>query len=220
MSARRALRAGLLATLAALPAAADVQVRMPKPKGKAKPPQNRLQGIAVATLAYAGGPVERQVEGASGKSALRQGEFVRTGDEVKTGPATVARIDFPWMSVTASPGTTLHIPSEVILSAVFDAGRAEIEGVLEEVFGQLEVALVAGLGEHPVELHGVLEAHAVVGRLRRLVVAQRAIEHLGQAAEPAEAALVLGRQSVVDRGQNGAAFSCRSTRTAGSARTD
>jgi hypothetical protein len=126
VSARSALRAGLLATLAALPAAADVRVRMPQPKRKATPPQNRLQGIAVATLAYAGGPVERQVEGASGKSALRQGEFVRTGDKVKTGPATVARIDFPWMSVTASPGTTLHIPSEVILSAVFDEGRAEI----------------------------------------------------------------------------------------------
>jgi len=118
--------AGLLALLPTTSFAADVQVRAPKPKRPAKAGPSRLSGIAVATLAYAAGPVEREVEGASGKSVLKQGEFVRTGDRIRTGPETVARIAFPWMSVTASPSTTLHIPSEVILSAVFDRGRAEI----------------------------------------------------------------------------------------------
>jgi hypothetical protein len=105
---------------------ADVQVRAPQPKRRPKEGPGRLQGIAVATLAYAAGPVEREVEGVTGTSSLKLGEFVRTGDRIRTGPESVARLAFPWMSVTASPSTTLHIPSEVILSAFFDEGRAEI----------------------------------------------------------------------------------------------
>jgi hypothetical protein len=107
-------------------AKADVQVRVPQPKRRPKEGPGRLQGIAVATLAYAAGPVEREVEGVTGTSSLKLGEFVRTGDRIRTGPESVARLAFPWMSVTASPSTTLHIPSEVILSAFFDEGRAEI----------------------------------------------------------------------------------------------
>jgi hypothetical protein len=124
----RALAAALVLALLgpSAPLGADVQVRAPKPKPKPKSGPGRLQGIAVATLAYAAGPVEREVEGQSGTVRLKAGEFVRTGDRIRTGPESVARLAFPWMSITASPGTTLHIPSEVILSAVFDQGRAEI----------------------------------------------------------------------------------------------
>ena len=120
--------ASILVALAAPSATADgdVKVRAPQPKAKPKTGPSRLQGIAVATLAYAAGSVEREVEGASGTSSLKPGEFVRTGDRIRTGPESVARLAFPWMSVTASPSTTLHIPSEVILSAVFDQGRAEV----------------------------------------------------------------------------------------------
>jgi hypothetical protein len=125
LTVARALSAALaLALLAPSALRADVLVRAPKPKPKTGPA--RLQGIAVATLAYAAGPVDRQVEGQNGTVRLKPGEFVRTGDRIRTGPESVARLAFPWMSVTASPGTTLHIPSEVILSAVFDEGRAEI----------------------------------------------------------------------------------------------
>ncbi len=123
---RRPAAAFALAAFLAPLVSADVQVRAPKPKTKPKDGPSRLRGIAVATLAYAAGTVEREVEGTSGTSSLKPGEFVRTGDRIRTGPESVARIAFPWMSVTASPGTTLHIPSEVILSAVFDQGRAEI----------------------------------------------------------------------------------------------
>jgi hypothetical protein len=115
-----------LAVLAAPPVRADVQVRAPQPKGRPKEGPSRLQGIAVATLAYASGPVERDILGVSGTSIMKPGEFVRTGDRIRTGVDGVARLSFPWMSVTASPSTTLHIPSEVILSVVFDQGRAEI----------------------------------------------------------------------------------------------
>ena len=115
-----------LVRLLAPPAAADVQVRAPQPKSRPKEGPSRLEGIAVATLAYAAGPVERETLGTNARSSLKPGEFVRTGDRIRTGPESVARLAFPWMSVTASPSTTLHIPSEVILSAVFDQGRAEI----------------------------------------------------------------------------------------------
>jgi hypothetical protein len=108
------------------PGAADVQVRAPQPKRRLPEGPSRLQGIAVATLAYAAGPVECQASGASGSTSLKPGEFIRTGDRIRTGPESVARFAFPWMSVTASPETTLHIPSEVILSVVFDQGRAEV----------------------------------------------------------------------------------------------
>jgi hypothetical protein len=125
--ARAAVAAALaLAALAAPATHADVQVRVPQPKRKPNEGPSRLQGIAVASLAYAAGPVEREIEGASGTSTLKAGEFVRTGDRIRTGPESVARLSFPWMSVTASPSTTLHIPSEVILSVVFDQGRAEV----------------------------------------------------------------------------------------------
>jgi hypothetical protein len=118
----------LAAAFALFPHAAnaDVQVRPPQSKVRPKEGPSRLQGIAVATLAYAAGSVDREVEGMSGTSSLKPGEFVRTGDRIRTGPESVARLAFPWMSVTASPSTTLHIPSEVILSAFFDEGRAEI----------------------------------------------------------------------------------------------
>ncbi|HEY6554817.1 MAG TPA: hypothetical protein VI669_15795 [Vicinamibacteria bacterium] len=125
MIVRRALAAAI-ALLALHPAAsADVQVRVPKPK---RPPSgpSRLQGIAVATLAYAAGPLRREAAGARSASPLNPGEFVRTGDFVRTGAEGVARFAFPWMSVTASPHTTLHIPSEVILSVVLEEGRAEV----------------------------------------------------------------------------------------------
>jgi len=105
---------------------ADVQVRAPQPKGRPKAGPSQLQGIAVATLAYAAGPVAREIPGASGTSSLKPGEFVRTGDRIRTGAESVARLAFPWMSVTASPSTMIHIPSEIILSVVFDEGRAEV----------------------------------------------------------------------------------------------
>jgi hypothetical protein len=115
-----------LAVLAAPLAGADVVVRVPQPKARPKEGPSRLQGIAVASLAYASGPVEREAPGTGAASILKPGEFMRTGDRVRTGVDGVARLAFPWMSITASPSTTIHIPSEVILSVVFDQGRAEV----------------------------------------------------------------------------------------------
>jgi len=123
--ARLVLAASLALGALDRPAAADVQVRVPKPK---RPPSgpSRLQGIAVATVAYAAGSLQRETAGVSGSSSLKPGEFVRTGDFVRTGAESVARFSFPWMSVTASPHTTLHIPGEVILTIVLEEGRAEV----------------------------------------------------------------------------------------------
>jgi hypothetical protein len=121
------LLAGTVAPSQARPGEIDARTARKPAAPAAKPhPPTRLQGIAVATLAYATGPIEREVEGVKGHTSIQEGEFVRTGDRITTGPASVARIAFPWMSVTGSPSTTIRIPSAVILSAVLEEGRAEI----------------------------------------------------------------------------------------------
>jgi hypothetical protein len=155
----------VLAFLAGAVAFADVQVRAPKPKKPKRPPVNRLQGIAVATLDYASGPVEREVEGVRGKSVLKQGGFVRTGDRIRTGAESVARFAFPWMSVTASPSTTIHIPSEVILSAVFDEGRAEIAALGGDILKlRTAEAEIRGAGRVVVRRDSVRQALVVAAR--------------------------------------------------------
>jgi hypothetical protein len=87
-----------------------------------------LAGVAVATLAWADGPIER--ESATGKTGWQQlavGESVRTGDRLRTPPEGLARFEFPWMSVIAGPATLMHIPAEVVLSTVVAQGRAEFQ---------------------------------------------------------------------------------------------
>ncbi|HEY7514543.1 MAG TPA: hypothetical protein VIC87_08695 [Vicinamibacteria bacterium] len=92
-------------------------------------------GIAVAKLTYVDRVVERESipnpEG--GWRPLKEGDAVRTGDRLRTSPEAVARIQFPWMSVTAGPSTTLHIPASMILSTVLDEGRAEFEAGDREI---------------------------------------------------------------------------------------
>jgi hypothetical protein len=113
----------LLVPLAAAAAAAK------KPAG---PPS--AAGIPVATLTYVDRVVEREsVPNPDGWRPVREGEPVRTGDRIRTSPEALARLQFPWMSVTAGPSTTLHIPASMILSTVLDEGRAEFEAGGREI---------------------------------------------------------------------------------------
>jgi hypothetical protein len=85
-----------------------------------------LAGVAVATLTWMDGQVEREdTPGKTGWRPLAVGESVRTGDRVRTAADGLARFEFPWMSVTAGPATLMHIPAEVVLSTVVAEGRAE-----------------------------------------------------------------------------------------------
>ena len=87
-----------------------------------------LTGIAVARLAWTDAGVEREaVQGKTGWRALKEGDSLRTGDRIRTTADGVARFEFPWMSVTAGPSTTLHVPADIVLSTVLGQGRAEFE---------------------------------------------------------------------------------------------
>ncbi len=105
--------------LLGLPALASALLAAP---GKPAPPAG---GVAVATLVYADKVVEKEST-AAGWRKLQEGERFRTGDRVRVGIDALARFEFPWMSLTAGPATTLHIPAERILSTVLDEGRAEL----------------------------------------------------------------------------------------------
>jgi hypothetical protein len=93
-----------------------------------------ISGIAVATLDWSNELVERESSDRSdGWRPLRTGDAVRTGDRIRTGPEAVARIRFPWVTVTAGAYTTFHIPAAVVLSAVLDEGRVELEAGESEI---------------------------------------------------------------------------------------
>jgi hypothetical protein len=88
-----------------------------------KPPAT---GIAVATLAYLDKLVEREAATGKGWQRLTEGESIHTGDRIRTAPDGMARLKYPWMSLTAGPSTVVHIPAGFILSTVLDEGRAEL----------------------------------------------------------------------------------------------
>jgi hypothetical protein len=97
-----------------------------------KPPS--AAGIAVATLTYVDRVVEREsIPSPEGWHPVKEGDSVRTGDRIRTSAEALARMQFPWMSVTAGPSTTLHIPASMILSTVLDEGRAEFEAGGREI---------------------------------------------------------------------------------------
>lgn len=112
----------LLGLAVAAPAAPQApRVSVPGSKGAPS-----AAGIPVATLVYAEKVVEKEAGADRGWKKLQEGERFRTGDRVRVGLDALARFEFPWMSLTAGPLTTLRIPAERILSAVLDEGRAEL----------------------------------------------------------------------------------------------
>ncbi len=118
------MAAALVCLLAPLAATAQ--------KKPAAPPS--AAGIAVAILTYVDRVVEREsIPNPEGWKPVKEGESVRTGERLRTGAEAVARIQFPWMSLTAGPSTTLHIPASRILSTVLDEGRAEFEAGGREI---------------------------------------------------------------------------------------
>jgi hypothetical protein len=113
--------AGLLATAAA--EAAPPKVRYPgAPDGKTLQPS---AGVPVATLVLAEARVEHEL-GKGEWRAMKQGERVRTGDRLRTEAAGLARLEFPWMSLTAGPSTTVSIPDSMVLYTVLEQGRVEL----------------------------------------------------------------------------------------------
>lgn len=84
----------------------------------------------LATLTY----VENEVEarGPSGwKDAEERGGF-DVGQQLRTGPDGMARVQLPWMSVSLSPDSLLKLPDDFFLSLALDKGRAVLEAADEQ----------------------------------------------------------------------------------------
>jgi len=116
------------------------------------PPASRspLAGAAVVGLLAAPAPaaaqgalslarvslVESTVERArksGGWQAVVEGASLEIGETLRTGPAALARLEFPWMALTLSPGSTLRFPDAFLLSATLEGGRALLDAPEREV---------------------------------------------------------------------------------------
>jgi hypothetical protein len=91
-----------------------------------------LAGIPVARFAYLSESVESSDAAGKWHDASEGGRFA-TGDRVRTGTTGLVRLEFPWMSLTAGPSSTVSIPAERILSTVLDEGRVETASEGEDI---------------------------------------------------------------------------------------
>jgi hypothetical protein len=107
----------LVAALAAVPAHA------------ATPPGPTAPSLARLSLA------EQRVERSSprGWAEVREGTMVRLGEQVRTGPDSLARLELPWMAMTLGPASTVGFPDDRLLSAVLDQGRVLLQADAREI---------------------------------------------------------------------------------------
>jgi len=79
---------------------------------------------SMATLTY----VENEVEarGAQGWQDATEGGAFDIGEQLRTGPTGMARLQLPWMALSISPDSTVRLPDEFILSIALEKGRAVI----------------------------------------------------------------------------------------------
>lgn len=85
----------------------------------------------LARLTY----VERKVDlgsGANPKAAAENGAL-RFGDGLRTAPDAMARLEFPWMTLTLSPSTVLSFPDELVLQARLQEGRVVVQSGRREI---------------------------------------------------------------------------------------
>jgi hypothetical protein len=100
----------------------------------------------VARLSF----VERLVEQASPGQAFKrakEGDRIRTGDRIRVASDGLARIDFPWMALTAGPGSALSVSPSAVLATVLEQGRVELRAEGREIVKLVtEEAQVRGEG--------------------------------------------------------------------------
>jgi hypothetical protein len=89
-------------------------------------------GVPVARFAYLSDTVESADLSGRWHQASEGGQFA-TGDRVRTGQTGLVRLEFPWMSLTAGPSSTVSIPAERVLSTVLDQGRVETASEGEDI---------------------------------------------------------------------------------------
>lgn len=94
--------------------------------------EEKAGGVPVARFAYLSDAVESA--DASGKwHDASEGARFSTGERVRTGEQGLVRLEFPWMSLTAGPSSTVSIPAERVLSTVLDEGRVETASEGEDI---------------------------------------------------------------------------------------
>lgn len=149
-----ALLAGLL--LAAPGARGEDPAEVPK------------EGVPVARLTF----VERLVEQAADAGKWRkakEGVPFRTGERLRTAPDAVARIDFPWMSVTLGPASVVTIPNTYVLSTVLEQGRVQLNADGRDIL-KLRTADAEVRGRGRVVVRREREATLVMSVAGRFVV--------------------------------------------------
>jgi hypothetical protein len=90
----------------------------------ARPPKLKNTGVPVARITFGEGALEHAAHGGKWKRTS-EGERVKTGDKVRTGPQATAQISFPWASLTLGSGSTLAVAPSAVLSTVLEDGRVE-----------------------------------------------------------------------------------------------
>ena len=80
---------------------------------------------SLATLTY----VENEVEarGAKGWNDAVEGGAFDIGQQLRTGPTGMARLQLPWMGLSVSPDSTVSLPDEFFLSIALEKGRVVLE---------------------------------------------------------------------------------------------
>ncbi len=82
--------------------------------------------IAVAQASLIETLVEVRAQDAAAWTRLAEGGRVHTGDRLRTGVDSVARIDFSWMSVTLAPSSELLVRKNRVLGLNLVSGRVEL----------------------------------------------------------------------------------------------
>jgi len=109
---------------------------------------------ALASLALIEQPVEQKEGERSWQKAI-EGEALRIGEDLRTGPTGLARLELPWMVLTVSPSSTVRFPDDFLLSAILESGRVVVDsGSRDALRVQTAEASVRGTGRAVVRREG------------------------------------------------------------------
>jgi hypothetical protein len=153
----------------------------PPPAGSAPaaPPDDpAAAGVVVAQAALVESVVEvRAPEG--DWTRLPEGGRVRTGDRLRTDANSVARVEFPWMSVALGPSSELTVGAGRVLGLRLEAGRVELASGRDDIV-KLDTAeaRVRGRGQVVVRREGT-STHVSLWHGEARVSSRRGTAELG-----------------------------------------
>lgn len=161
-------------------------------------PKDAARSAPVAKFVFAEKAVERAGRGSGSKwERVSEGDQLRIGDRLRTGPLSLSRLEFPWMVATLSPDSVLVVPVEVVLALSLESGRIDLRTDGAEIV-KLRTAEAAVRGEGRViirresgatfvtALEGAFEVEGKTGR-ERLVGGEGTVVKAGQKPSPPEA---------------------------------